>query len=194
MQQQILENQLKPCSFCHDIFVMKEGNKVYNHYTKYKCLECNSDYVPEIIISTMDPPEGISIIGAPKFIEVSTTRSKLNLKHEKNAVQINEHMFFIEYQLHSQLINKMKFIGKNSIFALRISVHITNETIIGTAVGTAFTLKALPLPVPIDFKINKYFKHREDLSKLDVIKPFLQMAARNIEVNFRMPVFKLVSL
>lgn len=150
--------------------------------------------MPEIIIAMMDPPEGISIVGAPKFIEVATSRSKLNLQHEKNALQINEHIFFIEYQLHSQLINKMKFIGKNAIFALRITIQVTNENIIGTAVGTAFTLKALPLPVPIDFKVNKYFKHREDLSKLDVIKPFMQMSSRNIEVNFRMPIFKLMSL
>jgi hypothetical protein len=34
-----------------------------------KCLECNEEYVPELIISSIDPPEGLSIIGHPKFIE-----------------------------------------------------------------------------------------------------------------------------
>lgn len=29
----------------------------------FKCIECDSDYVPEIIIASIDPPEGLSIIG-----------------------------------------------------------------------------------------------------------------------------------
>ena len=35
----------------------------------YKCLECDKDWVPEIIIASIDPPEGINIFGPPKYIE-----------------------------------------------------------------------------------------------------------------------------
>lgn len=59
------------CWFCHDIFKRKDGKVIYNHSSKIKCLECDGDYVPEIIIATVDPPEGINIIGAPKIVEVS---------------------------------------------------------------------------------------------------------------------------
>jgi hypothetical protein len=35
----------------------------------FKCLQCNRDYVPEVIVATIDPPEGLQVIGIPKFIE-----------------------------------------------------------------------------------------------------------------------------
>ena len=42
----------------------------------FKCLECNKDYVPELIISTIDPPQGLNVIGQPKFIESRILMSK----------------------------------------------------------------------------------------------------------------------
>ena len=31
----------------------------------FKCLQCNRDYVPEIIIATIDPPEKLYFLGIP---------------------------------------------------------------------------------------------------------------------------------
>ena len=45
-----------------------------------KCLECNKDYVPEHIIATIDPPEGLNILGLPKYIEARIVKSKKQLK------------------------------------------------------------------------------------------------------------------
>lgn len=42
----------------------------------FKCLECDKDYVPELIIATIDPPEGLNIIGAPKYIEARIVKQK----------------------------------------------------------------------------------------------------------------------
>jgi hypothetical protein len=42
----------------------------------FKCLECQRDYVPEIIIATIDPPEGLKIIGAPKYIGARVVKTK----------------------------------------------------------------------------------------------------------------------
>jgi hypothetical protein len=39
--------------------------KTYNQQNKHKCLECGIDYVPELIIATINPPEGINVIGPP---------------------------------------------------------------------------------------------------------------------------------
>jgi hypothetical protein len=63
----------------------------------------------------------------------------------------------MEYHLHSQLINKLKYMGKNSIFSLRISIRVSDQYIIGIATGTALTLKALPIPLPISIQVDKYF-------------------------------------
>lgn len=67
----------------------------------------------------------------------------------------------MEYHLHTQLVNKMKFMGKNSIFSLRISIRLTEDAITGIATGTAMTLRALPIPYPLNINVNKYFKKRE---------------------------------
>ena len=88
------------------------------------------------------------------------------------------------------MINKMKIMGKNSIFGLRVQIRMTDECIVGIAIGTAFTLKALPIPTPIDFKVNKYFRQREEKQTFDLLGPVLEMANRNIEMNFKMPIFK----
>ena len=48
----------------------------------FKCLECDLDYVPEIIIASIDPPEGLNIIGAPKYLEARIVKSKKYLKGE----------------------------------------------------------------------------------------------------------------
>jgi len=48
--------------------------------------------------------------------------------------------------------------GKNSIFGLRVSIQVNEDSITGIATGTALTLKALPIPLPVDVQVNKYFK------------------------------------
>ena len=50
------------------------------------CLEGGKDYVPELIISTVDPPEGINIIGPPRYIEARIVKNKKNLKGEQHAI------------------------------------------------------------------------------------------------------------
>lgn len=51
----------------------------------FKCLECNKEDVPEIIIATIDPPEGLNIIGYPKYIEASVVKTKKDLKGDLHA-------------------------------------------------------------------------------------------------------------
>jgi hypothetical protein len=46
----------------------------------FKCLECNNDWVPEVIIASIDPPEGLSIIGRPKFVEARIVKLKKKAK------------------------------------------------------------------------------------------------------------------
>lgn len=99
---------------------------MYIQEAKIKCLECDEDYVPEMIISTIDPPEGINIIGPPQMIEEWVCRQKFNSnshynrRNEKQAINVSEQVFFIEYSLHSNIINQAKFLGKNAVFSLRI--------------------------------------------------------------------------
>ena len=146
----------------HLIYSKKNGVKQYNQTAKYMCLDCNQEYVPELIVSTLDPPESLSIIGPPQLIEERITRPwQRSLGTEKRAIKASEIIFFIEYHLHSQVINKVKFIGKNAVFSLRIAIYVTDESIVGVASGTAVAVTALPLPAPVSIKVDKYLNKRE---------------------------------
>lgn len=120
----------------------------------FKCFECNKEYVPEIIIATIDPPEDLSTIGVPKFIQSRIVKNKKFFKGEKHANAVGDKILFIDYQLHSELIKKMKLFCKNALFGLKINIIFTDDVIIGTASATAFCLKALPLPMPLTISKN----------------------------------------
>lgn len=128
----------------------------------FKCLECDKDYVPEVIIATIDPPEGLNIIGGPRYMEARIVKQKKNLKGEAHAISVSEKVFFLEYHLHSQLIKKMKLFCKNAIFGVKIKIIISDDIITGTATGTAVCLKALPIPMPLKIVHNPKLVHSTD--------------------------------
>jgi hypothetical protein len=121
----------------------------------FRCLQCNRDYVPEVIIATIDPPEGINIIGSPRFLEARIVKTKKSQKGEQHALSVSAQVFFLEYHLHSQLIKKMKLYCKNALFGLRIHIIIAGNVITGIATGTAMCLRALPIPMPLQIKENE---------------------------------------
>lgn len=83
-----------------------------------------------MIIATIEPPYGLNTIGSPKLIEERICRPKENMRMlqgtERRAILVSESIFFMEYHLHSQLINKLKYMGKNSIFSLKISIRVSD--------------------------------------------------------------------
>jgi len=64
------------------IYKNQGKDRAANKLNLFKCLECNRDYVPEIIMASIDPPEGLNIIGPPKYIEARIVKLKRNLKGE----------------------------------------------------------------------------------------------------------------
>ena len=89
------------------IYTRKEGKTVYSQgqHPKVKCLECDKDYVPELIIATIEPPPGLNTIGSPKLIEERICRPKENMRmlqnKDRRAILVSESLFFMEYHLHS---------------------------------------------------------------------------------------------
>lgn len=66
------------------------------------CLDCNQEYVPEMIVCTIDPPDGLSVIGPPQLIEERITRPwSMSSGTETRAIKTSEMIFFVEYHLHS---------------------------------------------------------------------------------------------
>ena len=42
----------------------------------HKCLSCGERYVPEVIIATINPPDGVQIIGRPQLLEARAIKIK----------------------------------------------------------------------------------------------------------------------
>ena len=118
---------------------------------------CNSNYVPDIIICTIDPPNGLKMIGKPELLQTRV----LKFYHpqsslEKLAQSIAEKVFFIEYSLHTQMVTKLKLQGKNAVFGLRTKISVGPNYITGVATGTGVFLDALPISAPLKVEVTAH--------------------------------------
>ncbi|CRK86205.1 CLUMA_CG000139, isoform B [Clunio marinus] len=108
-----------------------------------KCCICKRGYVPDVILATIELPEGLSIIGTGCLIQATVCRPKRDLKSESNAKEISDALPFLEYELHRLLINKLKVKGMNAIFRLSVQVTVGDKMMALIATGTAVYLSAL---------------------------------------------------
>lgn len=59
------------------------------------------------------------------------------LKGEQNATIVSEAIPFLEYDLHRQLMYKLKLMGMNAAFGLKFQLSISESLIVGVASATA---------------------------------------------------------
>ncbi|XP_050497195.1 C2 domain-containing protein 5 isoform X2 [Diabrotica virgifera virgifera] len=111
-----------------------------------KCMICRKGKVPEVLIATIEPLDGIPSTGRGCFIESYVCRPLKDLKGEWSAKEISDGLPFLEYELHRLLVNKLKIKGMNAIFGLKFRITVGEKLIIATATGTAIFLTSLPSP------------------------------------------------
>ncbi|KAJ1504680.1 hypothetical protein HMI54_015298 [Coelomomyces lativittatus] len=109
-----------------------------------KCLSCHRRYVPQFLFTTLDPPTAL-ISGSGVLIEALLGRSKKKKDGEANAANVSDVIPFTDYDLHKQLIEKLKKINKNAIFGLKLQLSVGDEFLLAVATGTAYSLQGLPL-------------------------------------------------
>ncbi|XP_072402038.1 C2 domain-containing protein 5 [Diabrotica undecimpunctata] len=114
--------------------------------TLAKCMICRKGKVPEVLIATIEPLDGIPSTGRGCFIESYVCRPLKDLKGEWSAKEISDGLPFLEYELHRLLVNKLKIKGMNAIFGLKFRITVGEKLIIATATGTAIFLTSLPSP------------------------------------------------
>ncbi|MGH0158010.1 UNVERIFIED_CONTAM: hypothetical protein FKN15_034672 [Acipenser sinensis] len=73
-------------------------------------------------------------------------RLKKKAQGEANATAISNLLPFMEYELHTQLMNKLKLRGMNALFGLRIQISVGENMLVGLASATGVYLTALPTP------------------------------------------------
>ncbi|XP_077280598.1 C2 domain-containing protein 5 isoform X3 [Temnothorax americanus] len=131
------------CNLCH--LPYSEGSVPFRVNVS-KCAMCKRAKVPDVMFTTIEVPANIPTTGRGCFIQATVCKSKKDLRGELNAKEISDCLPFLEYELHSLLLNKLKIKGMNAVFGLRLQVSVGERFIIGMAVGTAVYLTALPPP------------------------------------------------
>lgn len=67
---------------------------------------------------------------------VRLCRLKKKAQAEANATSISNLLPFMEYEVHTQLMNKLKLRGMNALFGLRIQITVGENMLMGLAVST----------------------------------------------------------
>ena len=95
------------------------------------------------------------------------------------ATAISSALPFVEYDLHRQLLYKLRISGLNAIFGLRYRLAYTAEMIVAVATGTGLFLAALPRPEPIRISRNLKIKDDEDLQMTTIQTEIIRRSHAN---------------
>ncbi|XP_020286341.1 C2 domain-containing protein 5 isoform X1 [Pseudomyrmex gracilis] len=187
------QSQLR-CSLCH---LPYSESSVPFRVNVSKCAICKRAKVPDVIFTTIEVPANIPITGRGCFIQATVCKTKKDLRGELNAKEISDSLPFLEYELHSLLLNKLKLKGMNAIFGLRLQVSVGERFIIGMAVGTAVYLTALPPPTVPQIASGNSWHNEEQLAEMqksivDTVKKnrefyHLKLIGTNEAENGRIP-------
>jgi hypothetical protein len=140
-------------------------------------------YVPEVLLSTIEPHawsgQTFPIVGRGQLIEARVCRAKPQAAGEADARAISEAIPFLEYELHRQLLYKLRVMGMNAVFSLRLTLTVGDNLIAGLATGTAIFSPALPLPPLLQIKRFIAVEDAEDAHLVDVQRRLMALSAAN---------------
>lgn len=111
-----------------------------------RCLMCGEGFVPNVLLATIDFPEGLPVVGRCELVEARVCRLQRRLSGDAQAQELSEALPFLELELHKQLIHKMRVMGLNAAFGLRVEISHGPSLLIGVATATAVLVPALPCP------------------------------------------------
>ncbi|XP_019399971.1 PREDICTED: C2 domain-containing protein 5 isoform X1 [Crocodylus porosus] len=131
------------CGFCHIPY--DELNMPFPAHLTY-CYNCRKQKVPDVLFTTIDLPVEAMVIGKGCLIQARLCRLKKKAQAEANATVISSLLPFMEYEVHTQLMNKLKLRGMNALFGLRIQISVGENMLVGLASATGVYLTALPTP------------------------------------------------
>lgn len=177
------------CSVCH---LPYSENSVPFRVKIMKCAICRRGKVPDILFTTIELPDNIPIVGRGCFVQATVCRPKRDLRGELNAKEISDGLPFLEYELHSLLLNKIKVKSMNALFGLRVQVSIGERLLIGMATGTAVYLAPLPVPAVPKVTAGNSWNDEQKLADMQKSlnetvkknKEFYQLKTVTVRVNF----------
>ncbi|CAB0035264.1 unnamed protein product [Trichogramma brassicae] len=164
------------CGLCHLPYNKSSVNFQVN---VSKCAVCRRAKVPDVLFTTVELPENVPMTGRGCFMQATVSKAKKDLRGELNAKEISDCLPFLEYELHSLLLNKLRMRGMNAVFGLKIQVSIGERLVIGMAVGTAVYLTALPAPSLPQINTGNSWHDEEQLAEMQ--KSLVDTVKKNME-------------
>ncbi|KAI9179317.1 hypothetical protein H9P43_005980 [Blastocladiella emersonii ATCC 22665] len=108
------------------------------------CAGCRRRHVPQLLMATIDPPADLPVAGPGTLVEAHVYRAKKRKDGETNAANVSDAIPFAEYDLHKQLLGRMRALGCNALFGLQVQLAMGDEFLVAVATGTAYRLPFLP--------------------------------------------------
>ncbi|XP_012277373.1 uncharacterized protein LOC105698056 isoform X2 [Orussus abietinus] len=164
------------CNLCH--LPYSEASVPFR-VNMSKCAVCRRAKVPDVLFATIELPDNVPITGRGCFIQATVCKCKRDLRGELNAKEISDCLPFLEYELHSLLLNKLKVKGMNAIFGLKVQVSVGERLVVGMAVGTAVFLTALPAPSIPQIASGNSWHNEEQLAEIQ--KNLVETVRKNKE-------------
>ena len=91
----------------------------------------------------------VPLLGRGQLVESRICRSRRRAAGEANAQLLSDLLPFMEYELHRQLMHKLRVCGLNAVFSLSSRISLGEEEVVGIMSGTAVYLPMLPPPPPL---------------------------------------------
>ena len=152
--------RVRPCSAVHVPYSHRHAP--FANLKLVPCLACGKKWVPEVILSTVEPPARLPIRGTGVFIQARVCRSRPKAVGERDALAVSEALPFLEYDLARQLMVKLKVLGRNAAFALKTEVDVGRQLIVSTATATAVYCTAMPAPRILEITRTIAIEDEED--------------------------------
>lgn len=172
-----------------------------------RCRACQRAYVPEILLCTVQPPSrhllqppsdsfprqhstpvrdrgfGMAppffLRGSRQLVESRVCRPMPKLQGETKAGKVSELVLFLQFDVYRQLIYKLRVLGLNAAFGLRVQISLGEGMI--AAVATATACYACPLPPPAQVRISRHIgvKDTEDAELVEMQRKIIAQASQN---------------
>lgn len=184
-------HRIRPCTSMHVPYNHRQGP--FNFMRLVPCLCCERKWVPECLLSTMEPTAFLPIRGKGTFLEARVCKYRKSAIGETDAVRISELLPFIEYDLQRQVTLKLKLLGMNAAFGYSSNIQIGNTFAVATVTCTAMYVEALPPPPALqihrpmrlannnDTEVQRLYKIQNDVNEVYTINK--QILIENVREN-----------
>lgn len=166
-----LNKSAKNCKLCH---VPYSENDLPFPVALSNCATCGLALVPDVLFTSIQPLSEIETVGKGCLIRAIVSRPRKKSSNELSAKIISDNLPFIEYELHRQLLGKLKLKGMNMLYGLKVHISIGENLLVGMAEATACYAASLPVPIIPKILSEKEEKTNMEINEIEKLRKLLQ--------------------